>query len=1659
MATDMTDSLGNVAQYAGDAAEALKQLVSSLNSVTSQTKSGNNEVVDKLDEQTRQNKAKQDKLEDAIKSLPKEFVDAFKKDMPEIKEWIETIKKFAEAIKTKRETKKDTGNNFMEKVTASMSSVAANIKKVSDRTVSSAGVLEGLVTKFNTLLDNLNKTLRSKSSGSRSSKTKDVQTATPPVPSDRSGTGSDRNAGDAPSHVALSVPPAPDATKNVKAYEQMEHWLNNIKMGTAMWGRSMEAIATHGEEISATLEIQEKLYTKNSAEYDKVIANKEKEAHIVSKVAGMWKDLLPKEKHKLRLLIEEMKHLQSEKEDVTVIAKKYDEIVDASKQIAKSHNRKNKAVEAMSSGMVTKSIGFVGALMGAKLLGQAFEELEKGMHQISYESSLFKATLADTVKGHALDNMFEVTSDIQHRLGQSAVTIRQAWITGMKKGTRNAGELRKSLDAGLGLSYAIDSNAEATAEEFHKWNMEVGLTGSKAMVLAMNIKQAAASTGVMGDNMMKAVAKAREIAQSMKNTGFNIKGGDAGATSSRYIANASTIGKDEDVSEIMKALGGGLDGFTKLPREMKTLIIQAGLADDVLSGKAMSSTENIDKSMKAVAGVYEREIMKLPGAIVDKEGKLDISKVSNKDISDLTIQLRRVYGEKSGVGDMVMKANNIKDANTPLTKQIELLEAAINASNGLTEKELKAKNAALDQMKSRQDIEKNAAMLSALGSANDIRSSDIKNKGQTDASTVASIQKAIEQAAKDAEGKGIKIEGNYFDLMSQSLESVNNRLKKAGQAELPKELLDTIREASKTNDLQKMATVLEQIQEGNQLADTKTLAQGSILRSKEQEERNTQAVMQETMGKILRQLQGTPRWAMWIVAVLAAVVSVGKILAMSRWLWKGIKAGTDKMRKRGSAYTHDIRLVALNKKILAALQHKHGMGAGSTGDAKKSLLGRAWDGIKGIGSAIKRKLIDPIINGLASAWNGIKGLFVGASKKSDKAQVVKGAAKTGSTGHGTTIPKAHVSGKDVNLKPKGGAPSHIAKPHLAPKGKGIMSSAASAAGEAGGALGGLTAALGPLAAVAGVAAGAFGVLIGIFTLAMQHSKALQDAVKPIMDAFGKFMGRIGDTLAPFVVKLLPVFESALKELEPIFGFMSDIFSKVTESASPLIKGLIPKLIHYFESMKPVYMSVISIFKDVFEIVMEVVSALTPMIALWNTLIYGVLQAVIAAIKPIVVMFSTMVSGIMKDLFPVLKTLVGIFLGVLGPVLKILVTLFSIYGRVMLKILAPILKLGARLLMLMIKPLIKLMPLLEKFMVPALNALEKVIEVLLVPLEIFADLLDSLGDEAEGNENPIKVMGGLFTYLKDVFVLLTTPVTLLITKLGIMGDTIKTVIDFINRLNPFSSSDNAVQPDGTAAPAKSSGRKLLDLATTSPALTIGKALLGGSTPPAPAAAAGAPAPAPATPAAAAPAPRSTLETAIRYGGSPGLALAADLFGFADGGLINKAGSTVGSAPVPIIAHVGEAILNGEQQNRVAKALNTFMLNDLSPTLATMADMQAAFTTARTGTATASKNIENGTATSASMSDLDEQIERKVQNSKPPSAIAAANDELVKIAVNSDALVRLAQEQTALLEDILNKFDQSVSMRSDTSLETSPKSKTNYHKWPQGRYGDTAAKQYQ
>jgi hypothetical protein len=121
-----------------------------------------------------------------------------------------------------------------------------------------------------------------------------------------------------------------------------------------------------------------------------------------------------------------------------------------------------------------------------------------------------------------------------------------------------------------------------------------------------------------------------------------------------------------------------------------------------------------------------------------------------------------------------------------------------------------------------------------------------------------------------------------------------------------------------------------------------------------------------------------------------------------------------------------------------------------------------------------------------------------------------------------------------------------------------------------------------------------------------------------------------------------------------------------------------------------------------------------------------------------------------------------------------------------------------------------------------------------------------------------------------------------------------------------------------------------------------------------------------------------------------------------------------------------------------------------------------TTTTVNRASASAASTKGNATSGNISDMDDRVAAKVGASRPPAAMQAANEELIKISANTEKLVLIADEQLSRLDEILDslKVDSSPAPGGEesTMLNTKPRSTPNYYTWRQGRYGDTPVKQY-
>jgi hypothetical protein len=125
--------------------------------------------------------------------------------------------------------------------------------------------------------------------------------------------------------------------------------------------------------------------------------------------------------------------------------------------------------------------------------------------------------------------------------------------------------------------------------------------------------------------------------------------------------------------------------------------------------------------------------------------------------------------------------------------------------------------------------------------------------------------------------------------------------------------------------------------------------------------------------------------------------------------------------------------------------------------------------------------------------------------------------------------------------------------------------------------------------------------------------------------------------------------------------------------------------------------------------------------------------------------------------------------------------------------------------------------------------------------------------------------------------------------------------------------------------------------------------------------------------------------------------------------------------------------------------------------------------KTSTVTTKNGSENdvpvGKASTGSIDSMDDKIAERVQSSKPSASIQLANEELIKIAINTEKLVQINQASLEKLEELVEMLNIDASQTtssneaaSNTSLNFKSGSTPNYYTWRQGRYGDTPNKQY-
>jgi hypothetical protein len=1136
-------------------------------------------------------------------------------------------------------------------------------------------------------------------------------------------------------------------------------------------------------------------------------------------------------------------------------------MLEETQKIVRNHHLLWGSLKRIQEGMV-KIVGHGSAItagfMGLRFLHGMVEGLNEGITQLVKDAGNLRALMIDKawkMPGEYFNQLLQVSTELIDQIGQAPVTIRRAWLTNLKKGVRSFEDMKESLNAGLALSTIIGSNAEATADEFQKWNMHLGMSGKASANLARSIRMASASTGVMGDEMLKAVSAARELAQEMNNAGLDSN--KIADNVIRMTASSQKFGVERQINELMRA-ASSLDQFTSASGEMKNLIALAGQGGRVISGEGMNTAANQRQTMMAVADMLKDEFGRM-GAL-NSSGEIDTTKLSPQQITQMDLILRRKYGKNVGIGEAQRMEQAIRDANQTVEEKIAKLNEQMKSNNNLTAGEKKAMEAQLKILQEQKKMERNTAIVNALNAV----SEEAKKKD----STLESMQKVLDEQAKAAQGRGINISTDMAKLTKEGIDSINERLKQAGQKELDRDKLMSKFNRGSRKDQREIWNTLS---EADTKATTLIKKNGNIMDKAEQSQFKMQARLQKWLGKAVQFLGFLPVSVLYLSAIASSVTAMKLSLS-------DIRRFTQPLSIKGSAYVHDIHVEKLLNKLLGFF-------------------------------GIKSKASHHAITGSGATppplpSSGLKGRIEKAMKKAVENPIVKSIS-------------------------------------------GMVSKVQGALGMSGGGLG----TFGKIGVAFGAAGVAFGAIAGLFSMLLQHSEKLQKVVEPMTEMFGKFLGSMGDLIAPLVERFMPLFESHLKNLVPMQGMMVDLLGSLATIFIDLYKTIGPVM----QIMNELTFGVI---KVLFKLLQPTLTALG-----------FVLKIVLFPLQMTIKALDLLVKGIEYLLTPLdwmseainwvseqFNGLTDVFKGDFTENLSWIKDLFKDMGAILKEKLMPYVQRVVDTFNYLKKRFYAIYAMIKQKFAPIIERLQKLFAATQQRIEGFRDfILRNFGKALD------RIIEGVTTLAYPLIKVGTFIYEHLVPSMNMLEVVLENILApleaFIGMIEKVSSTINRVNP-------MSKGGFLDTVTSGSPIKAVG-----------------------------------------------------NLLGFSDGGIIKKTG--VSSEPVPIVAHAGEAILNQQQQGVVTKAL-------MSP----------------------------------NNNDLEEQIQQRIQNSRPPAAMAAANEELVRIAANSEALVQLTIEQKDLLNAILNKLDIGKSQNNEgsTMLNTKPRATPNYYTWQQGRYGDGPTKQY-
>jgi len=265
------------------------------------------------------------------------------------------------------------------------------------------------------------------------------------------------------------------------------------------------------------------------------------------------------------------------------------------------------------------------------------------MRRIAYETRGVTREMRETQD--ALVMIGRISAVTGHR----RVVFQQEYVKHLRRGIIAEGESLRNVRSALSLSTMIGSEVGQTSELFQRWHMHLGYSAQDMAIVSRHMQDVARSSGVTGDNLMRAAQASEKILKHMRDArGLTV---DASRQVMGLLASAEKLGVADEMTRIMEAGASATQFYLHASQETRLLMIQIanemGKLHELTTGEFFTG----EGASRDMAEGIERMIKRITGVTVDQ-----LDQLSAEQRRSYNLIFERLVGMELGVLERIHQA-------------------------------------------------------------------------------------------------------------------------------------------------------------------------------------------------------------------------------------------------------------------------------------------------------------------------------------------------------------------------------------------------------------------------------------------------------------------------------------------------------------------------------------------------------------------------------------------------------------------------------------------------------------------------------------------------------------------------------------------------------------------------------------------------------------------------------------------------------------------------------------------------------------------------------------------------------------------------------------------------------------------------------------------